>query len=109
CRNRARLGQGEHSRRELWRLPDARDVAAHRMERLRFRGLWRGERAEIELPRLRLLQGVDILKALAGAQLREGLLGLLLRHLLRLLRLPQVGRDLLAHLVEGLQPRGPGL
>src|SRR5437016_5431869 len=51
--------------------------------RLRFRGLRRGERAEIELPRLRLLQGVDILKALAGAQLREGLLGLVFRHLLR--------------------------
>src|SRR5438445_3098239 len=106
-RNRARPGEREHGRRELRRLPDAGDVAAHRMEGLRFRGLRRGECAEVELAWLRLLHRIEVLQVLAGAQLRERVLGLLLRHLLRLLRLHQVGRDLLAHLVERLQPRGP--
>src|SRR5438067_2053203 len=69
-RNRARPGEREYGRRELRRLPDARDVAAHRMESLRFRGLRRGECAEVELARLRLLQRIEIFEVLASAQLR---------------------------------------
>src|SRR5438270_187890 len=71
-RNRASLALREYGGGELRSLPDAGDVAAHRVERLRLRRLRSGEGAEVELPGLGLLHRIQFLEVLAGAKLREG-------------------------------------
>src|SRR4051812_48725638 len=75
------------------------------MEGLRLRRLRRGEGGEVELARLGLLRREQVLEVLAAAKLRERLLRLLPRQVLRLLRLDHLERDLLADLVERLLAR----
>src|SRR5205085_455959 len=65
-RNRASLALREYGGGELRSLPDAGDVAAHRVERLRLRRLRSGEGAEVELPGLGLLHRIQFLEVLAG-------------------------------------------
>src|SRR5207245_24800 len=84
----ASLALPEYGGGELRSLPDAGDVPAHRVERLRLRRLRSGEGAEVELPGLGLLYRIQVLEILAGAKLREGVLRLPLPQLLPLRRLP---------------------
>src|SRR5207248_6688283 len=89
--------------------PDARNVPAHRMERLGALRLRREEGRHVELPRLLLLRRIQVLEGLARLHLREGLLGLLLGQGQRLLGADLLGRDLLSHLVERLDALLPPL
>src|SRR5262249_49503145 len=85
------------------RHPDARHVAADRMERLGVLGLRSGEAREVELPRLRLPRlGIEVLEVLAPLERSERLLRLLLRQLRRLLAAQLLQGDLLAHFLERL-------